>query len=108
MAATQRKFTDAIQSIPNGQESWAPRPRQLGMQEIGRRQCKFGELRRLATVSRPDICARLAQLASRVNSLQGSDAYLAKDLIKTAKERQQAAVLLYLSGPHIGTLSLAR
>ena len=49
------------------------------------------------TVSRPDICARLAQLASRVNDLQGSNIYRINALIKTAKTEQPRAVLKYAS-----------
>ena len=80
----------------------------------------------VATVSRPGIRARLAQLASKVNPVLASDIYRINDLIKTAKESgarinrdlicrinnliyrlQQAADLKYLSGPHLGTLAPA-
>ena len=88
----------------------------------------MGELCWLATVSRPDICARLAQLASKVNDLQGSDIYRINALINNVKIDQPRAVLKYASsslplfpaGPdrkgrprsngerlHSGTLSLA-
>ena len=53
----------------------------------------MGELRWLATVSRPDICARLAQLTLKVNDLQGSDIYRINALIKTVKMERPRAVL---------------
>ena len=49
------------------------------------RQCKLGELRGVAAASRPDIRARLAQIAS------GGDAY------RVAKEWQRATALDYAS-----------
>ena len=51
------------------------------------RHCKPGELRRLATVSMPDTCARL----------KGSRIYRIADLIKTAKEWQKIRILKYAS-----------
>ena len=59
------------------------------------RQRKLGELFWLAEVSLPDISARLAQLAARVNSIQASGIYRINNLIKTAKEWQQAPILKY-------------
>ena len=55
------------------------------------------ELCWLATVSRPDICAHLAQLASKVNDLQGSGIYRINALIKTAKINQPRTILKYAS-----------
>ena len=57
----------------------------------------MGELCWLATASRPDICARLAQLASKVNDLQGSDIYRINALIENAKIDQHLTVLKYAS-----------
>ena len=54
----------------------------------------MGGLRWLATFSSPDIYARLARIASRVNFLQGSDIYRVNDMAKTVKERRRAAVLM--------------
>ena len=52
-------------------------------------------------MSRPDICARLARTASRVNLLKGSDVYRINDLVKTVKVWQQAAVLKYFSSSRV-------
>ena len=52
------------------------------------RQCKLGDLRWLAKVSRPDVCAWLAQSAAKAKTPPSSDIYRINDLIKTAKERQ--------------------
>ena len=68
-------------------------------------QGKMGELRRLATASRPDICDRLAQLASKVNDIQGSDIYRINALNKTAKIGQPRTVLKYASSPFLLFLS---
>ena len=57
----------------------------------------MGELCWLATVSRPDICARLAQLATKVNELQGSDIYRINALFKAVEIDQPRAVLKYAS-----------
>ena len=68
------------------------------------RRCKLGGLCWLATVSRLEICARLARIASRKNSLCGSDVYRINDLVKTAKLWQKAAVLIYASSSQLGTV----
>ena len=60
-------------------------------------QCKLGELRRVAAVSRPDICARLARIASRINALRGSDVYRINELVRVVKDWQRATVLKYAS-----------
>ena len=63
------------------------------------------------TVSRPDICARLARIASRINALKGSDVYRINDLAKTVKTWQKATQLQYASslklGDPGGTMTLA-
>ena len=57
----------------------------------------MGELCSLATVSCPDICARLTQLSSKVNERPGSDIYRLNALIKNAKTDQPRAILKYAS-----------
>ena len=86
-------FTKSPKSIPTAPAVWASRQRPATSAEIGVRQCMLGEMRLLATVSRPDLFAPSAGLAARVNSLQGSDIYRIKDLAKTSNEWQRAAVL---------------
>ena len=61
----------------------------------------------LATVSRPDICARLARIASRINALQGCDVYRIDELVKIAREWQQATELTYVSSSQLGPGNLA-
>ena len=60
----------------------------------------------MAAVSRPDICARVAPLASVASPLQWSDIYRINDLVKTMIERQPAAVLKYQSKAHVGAFTL--
>ena len=76
---------------------WASRQKPLGNEDKLPRQCKLGELCCLAAVSRPDICARLAHIASRVNMLRRSDIFRIYDLIKTVKSWQPRTVLKYAS-----------
>ena len=49
--------------LPTSPQLRAARQKKLPIEDIKLRQCKLGELRWLATVSRPDICARLARAA---------------------------------------------
>ena len=66
---TQERFANAPDPIPTTPSLWASRQRHLSMKEIWMRQRNLGELRRLATASRPNICARLAQLAAKGDAL---------------------------------------
>ena len=82
--------------------STSPKPRASrhcppSSDEIGSRQFELGELRRLATVARPDIGARLAKTASRINSLCGSDLYRIGELVRAGKEWGRAKSLKYAS-----------
>ena len=82
---------------PASPELWAGRKGPLSSDETKMRQCTSGELRRAATVSRPDICARLARVALRINSLCESDAHRINDLARLAKEWREATELKYAS-----------
>ena len=62
---TQAEFTRPLQPLETSTASWKRRQGPLADEEKLLRQCKMGELCWLATVSRPGICARLAQLASK-------------------------------------------
>ena len=54
------------------------------------RRRKLGNLCWLATVSSPDICARIAGLATRVNSLPESGIYRFSDLIEAVDKWPKA------------------
>ena len=82
---TQAEYTRQLQFLDTSPASWKRRRNPLPDEEKSLCQCKMGELCWLATVSRPDICARLAQLASKANGPQGSDIYRIKALIQTMK-----------------------
>ena len=66
-------FTKNSQPISPTPRLWAARQQLLSPEGVHLCHCKLGELRRLATASSPDFCARVARIASRINSLQGSD-----------------------------------
>ena len=61
------------------------------------RQYKLGELRWVATASRPDISARLARIAQRVNALCRSYVYRIHALVRAADAWRQAIVPKYAS-----------
>ena len=65
---TQAEFMRQLQFLDTSPALWERRQNPLSDGEKLLCQCKMGELRWLATVSRPDIRARLAQLASKVNA----------------------------------------
>ena len=92
---TQENFTQAPESIPTAPAPWASRRRPLTSGEIKGCRCNLGELRWLATVSRPDIRARCARFVARANSLLGSNAYPINELVITEKGRQRAKVSEY-------------
>ena len=54
----------------------------------------------MAAASRQDICARSAMLAPKVNSPQGGDFYLIRDLIKTLQVCQPPVVLEFPSSSY--------
>ena len=67
------------------------------MDYINLRQCNLGEVCWVASVSRPDICARLARIASWISALCGSDVYRINELVRAAEGWQQATALKYAS-----------
>ena len=99
---TQEEFPKSLKTLHNYPEFCAARQHPLSPEGILLRQCKLGVLRWLATVSRPGTCARLARVASGVNSLQRGDLYHINDLGKTVQAQQQATVLKYAHAPHPG------
>ena len=94
---TQKDFTEKLKPLGTSPRLWAARQKLLSPEDVKLCQCKLGELCWLATVSRPDICARLARIASRINALTGCDVYRINDLVKTVKTWQQATQLKYSS-----------
>ena len=95
---TQKNFTDILSPIPTSPSLWKVRNRPLDDEELQVCQSKLGELCWLATVSRPDICARLARFSSNLNGLQVIDIYRINDLIKKVKMGQSDHTLKYHFG----------
>ena len=56
------------------------------MDEAKMCQYELGESCRAAAVSWPGICARLASISPRINSLWGSDVYRTNASVRAAKE----------------------
>ena len=71
----QEAFAKNLKPLHASPELWASRQRPLPPYGIKLRQRELGKLRRLAPLSRPDICAKLARIVSRVNSLRDSEIY---------------------------------
>ena len=99
----QDEFAKNLQLLPTSPHLIAARHETPPIEDIKLRQCMLGEICWSAAVSRPDICARSARIASRVDSLQGSDVYRINDLTKPAKVWQKAAILRYFSSSHTDT-----
>ena len=97
--AARESFTKSPGPLPASPAFRTSPQRFLSLAEIKERRRTSGAVRSLSTVARPDICARLAWLAVRVNSPRGSDIYRIGDSVKTVKEWQQAPVLKYASAP---------
>ena len=93
--STREDFTNAPNPIPASPELRASRQRPVAMGEVLMCRCNLGELRLLAIASRPYICFRVGQLASRVKSLQGRVIFRVNDLIKTVRGQQEATTLKY-------------
>ena len=70
------------------------------MDETKMRQCKLGELCWVTTVSRPDMCAQLARVASRIKSLCGGDVYRINVLARAVREGEEVMMLKYASPSH--------
>ena len=76
---TQEDFTKNLKSLPTSPKLRGGREDPLPLDDTKMRQCKLGELRGVAVVSRPDICARLARTAPKIDAYCGSDVYRIKD-----------------------------
>ena len=101
---TQENFADLLKPFPTSSELRDSRQRPLSMGTVRLRQCKLGGLGRLAAASRPDIRARVAQLAARGNSLHGSDIYRINELFETAKEWRKETTSRYVSSDGDGKI----
>ena len=93
---THEKFAKNLQPLSTSPQLQAARQETSPIEDVKLRRRKHGELCWLATLSRPDICARLAGIASCVSSSQGSN-----DLVKTVQAWQRATILKYCSSPHM-------
>ena len=88
----QADFAKNVKLLPTSSLLRAGRRGPLSMDYIKLRQCKLGNVRWIATVSRPGICARSARVASRIDALCGSDAYRIGELVRVVKDWQPATV----------------
>ena len=95
---TQETSTDLLDPTATSPSLRRDRNRALTDEELQTCRSKLGELCWLATVSRPDICARLARFSANLNSLEVVGIYRINDLIKTVKKRQQECTLKYSAG----------
>ena len=94
---TQAGFTQNLQRLPASSGIQAARRKIPSPEDINLHQRRLGGICWLDAISRPDIGARLAQIPSWINSLQGSDVYRRNDLVNEAKVWRNAAILKYSS-----------
>ena len=64
---TREVFTKGLKPVPTSPELQAARRKPASVDELKVCHCKLDVLCWLATLYRPDICARLARIAARVN-----------------------------------------
>ena len=98
--STQEASSNSLRPPPTTPEMWAGPNNPLLTDDTEMRQCKLGESPWVATVSRPDICACLARMASTVNKLCGSDAYRIYEVVRVAGGWQQVTGLRYALPSH--------
>ena len=82
---TQEEFPKKLSALPTPPEPWAACQQPSPPGAIKLRQCTLGGLCWLAAVSRPGSCARIARIASRINSLQGDNGRRIDDSVKTVQ-----------------------
>ena len=68
---TQKDFAEKLKPLGTSPQLWDAPQKLLSPEHVKLCQCKLGELCWLATISRPDICARLARIASGSMRLRG-------------------------------------
>ena len=67
---TLDEFAQNLVPLTTSPQQWAARQKTLSIEGVKLRRCKLGELCGSATVSNPEICARINRIASRVNLLR--------------------------------------
>ena len=97
VALTQEDLTKNLNFLHTRPKLRTGRKGPLSEEGAKTRKSKLGELCWLAAVSRPDFYARLAKIASRINSLRGSDIHRIGDLVREEKEWRQTTALKYAS-----------
>ena len=97
---TQEDLAKNLKLLPTSPALWAGRTAPFSMDYIELRQCKLGEVCWVTAVSRPDICARLARIASRIDALCGSDVFRIDELVRVTRDWQQATALECASPSH--------
>ena len=97
--STQEAYAKNLKPVPTPPKLSASRQRPLPAAHAKLHQSKLGDPLRLATASRPGICAKLARIGSRIDSVPDNDIYRINDLAWTVKEWQTATILRYASSP---------
>ena len=75
-------FTKNLKPLPTSSGLWDGRKNPSPMDDAKLSLCKSGELCWVAAVYRPEICARSARIASRINALCASDTYCINELVR--------------------------
>ena len=95
---TQADSAKNPKPLPTSSASRAGREESLSMDFIKLRQCKSGEARRVIAVKLPDICARLARIASSIHPVCGSGVFRKNELVRVVKDWRRATALSHALG----------
>ena len=95
---TQADSAKNPKPLPTSSASRAGREESLSMDFIKLRQCKSGGVHRVIAVKLPDICARLARIASSIHPVSGSGVFRKNELGRVVKDWRRATALSHALG----------
>ena len=96
--STQADSAKNLKPFPTSSASRARREESLSMDFIKLRQCKSGEVCRAIAVYLPDICARLARIASSIHPVCGGGVFRKNGFVRVVKDWRRATALSHALG----------
>ena len=92
LTGAQKVFANELPRMPTPPAMWTDRQYLPPIEDTRSCQCKQRGLRWLATASRPNTCARFANLAAGDSPMQVGVIYRITDLVKTIESWQSLAI----------------
>ena len=89
---TREVFMKNLNPLPTSAALWAVREGPSSLAETEMRQCRLGGMCWVAAASLPDVCARLARIASRISAYCGNEVYRINGLVRVVKEWRRATM----------------